>query len=77
MLELPDMTVIRLLFLPWLSCSGASGVCGRCARCPVLRLWMLGLSMTAAVGEELGKAGFEMNITRWGVVAVESTRPAV
>ena len=35
---------------------------------------MLGLSMTAAVGEVLEKAGFEMNSTLWGGVAKESVR---
>ena len=29
------------------------------------------------VGDVVEKAGFEMNNTRWGGVAVESTRPAV
>ena len=29
LLELPEVTVERFLFLPWLSCSGASGVWGR------------------------------------------------
>ena len=38
LLELHEVTEWRLLFLPWLSFSGASRVRGSCARCPVLGL---------------------------------------
>ena len=40
-------------------------------------LWMLGLSMTDVVGEVMEKAGFGVSLTRWGGVAMESTRTAV
>ena len=33
--------------------------------------------MTGVVSEVLVKVGFEMNSTRWGGVAMESTRTAV
>ena len=38
LLELPEVTVWRLLFLPWLSFSVAPRMWGSCARCPVLNL---------------------------------------
>ena len=41
LLELPEVTVERLLFLPWLSFSVASTVWGSCARCPVLSLELM------------------------------------
>ena len=41
LLELPEVTVWRLLFLPWLSFSVASRMCGSCARCPVLKLKLM------------------------------------
>ena len=37
LLELPEVAVARLIFLPWLFFSVASRVRGGCARCPVLR----------------------------------------
>ena len=41
LLELPDVTVWRLLFLPWLSFSVSSRVRGGRARCPVLSLGLM------------------------------------
>ena len=41
LLELPEVTVWRFLFLPWLSFSVASRVRGSCARCPVLDLGLM------------------------------------
>ena len=38
LLELPEVTVWRLLFLPWLSFSVASRMWGSFTRCPVLNL---------------------------------------
>ena len=41
LLELPEVAVDRLLFLPWLSFSVASRMWGSCARCPVLNLKLM------------------------------------
>ena len=41
LLELPEVTVWRLLFLPWLSFSVASRMCGSFTRCPVLNLKLM------------------------------------
>ena len=41
LLELPEVAVWRLLFLPWLFLSVASRVRGSCAGCPVLSLGLI------------------------------------
>ena len=41
LLELPEVTVWRLLFLQWLSFSVSSRVWGSCAWCPVLSLELM------------------------------------
>ena len=41
LLELPEVTVWRLLFIQWLSFSVSSRVWGSCTRCPVLNVKLM------------------------------------
>ena len=52
LLELPEVTVWRLLFLPWLSFSVSSRVWGSCARCPVLSLVLMVVLVLSGTVEE-------------------------